>query len=52
MNHESIISFSDLCLHLKRERERAESSYNKDDYNMITITKLDCSQQIDKQDHI
>jgi len=50
MNHESWIPFSDLYFHLNTVR--VESSYNRDDYNMILITKLDYSQQIDKKDHI
>ena len=49
-NHPQIISISDLCFHLNRER--SERSYNKDKYNMISITKLDFFQPIDKQEYI
>ena len=38
----SLISCCDL------NKERSESSYNQDKYNMISITKLDCFQPIDK----
>jgi len=52
-NSSSIPSFeslplSDLCFHLNRER--SERSYNRDNYNMISITKLDCFQPIDQQE--
>lgn len=41
---------SDLCFHLNRERSKR--SYNRDNYNMISITKLVCSQPIDQQEDI
>lgn len=52
MNHEALIMnpISDLCSDLNTQREKR--SYNRDDCKMIYITKLDCFQQIHKQDHI